>query len=64
VRSVLELDLHPHPKLLNVKWRYCPVDADPLTGRTGLLGCEMGSGPSYTEPTLTARTLSARSSRP
>ena len=39
--AMLELDIHPHPKLLDVERRRYPVDPDPLAGRTRLLGREM-----------------------
>src|SRR5262249_25170677 len=41
VRSVLELDIHPHPKLLDVEWGSRPVDADPSASGAGLLRREL-----------------------
>ena len=34
---MLELDVHPHPELLEIKRRRVPVHADPLTRGAGLL---------------------------
>jgi hypothetical protein len=37
---MLEFHVHPHPELLEIKRRGTPVDADPLTSGTGLVGGE------------------------
>jgi len=40
-RAMLELHVHPHPELLEIKWRGGPVQADPLTRGAGLVKSEV-----------------------
>jgi hypothetical protein len=55
---VLELDVHPHPKLLDIEPRCHPVNADLPAGRTGLLSHKVGATAQANELALSARALS------